>query len=402
MWRSLFLATSLFWSALLARPETILVLPFFNQTAPDSTTSSSLDWISESVAHTIREALASRGMLVLAREDTQEAYRRLSIRPNARLTHASVIKVAEALDATAVIYGEFEFTPAAGSSAASRGSLAIAAHTIDMQQMRKGEDFTESGALEELARLQSHLAWQTLGSLAPDLAPSAEQFLEEQTPVRLNALENYIRGLMAASPEQKHRFFTQAVRLDKSFTQPNFELGRLYWEKKEYRLATDWLERVSPANRRYLEANFLLGLCRFYIGDYAGAQAAFELVVKSVPLNEIYNNLGAAQSRRGLPDALASFEKALEGDPSDPDYEFNVGYALWKAGDFTHAAEHLRAALDRRPEDDTATLLLGRCLAQTGPRPMDLKAEPLERLKLNYEEGAYRQLKAALESRKQK
>jgi tetratricopeptide (TPR) repeat protein len=402
MRRSLFVAILLCWSTHLARSQTYLVLPFFNETSPDYAASSNLDWISESIARSIREGLASAGMLVLERDDILEAYRRLSIRPNARLTHASVIKVAEALDATEVIYGEFEYTPAAGAEGGPRGTLRIAAHTIDTQHMRKGPDFTESGALEELAKLQSHLAWQTLDALAPDLAPPAERFMQEQTPIRLDALENYIRGLLAASADQKHRYFTQAVRLDGHFSQPDFELGRLYWDKKEYRLAADWLARVSPSSQRYLEANFLLGLCRYYTGDYAGAQTAFELVVQSVPLNEVYNDLGAAQSRRGEPGALASFQKALEGDPSDADYEFNVGYALWKSGDFTRAAEHFRAVLDRKPDDDAATLLLGRCIARRGPRPMDPKTEPFERLKLNYEEGAYRQLKAALESRKGK
>jgi tetratricopeptide (TPR) repeat protein len=402
MGRSLFLAVLMSWVALAARSQTIVVLPFFNETpSSNNGATSNLDWISESISRSVREGLGSAGLLVLDRDDCLEAYRRLSIRPNARLTHASVIKVAEALDAAEVIYGEFEFTPAAAGGV-SRGLLRITAHVIDTQHMRKGQDFEESGPLEDLARLQSHLAWQTLASLAPELAPPADRFLQEQTAVRLDALENFMRGLMAASPEQKHRFFTQAVRLDPDFSQPNFELGRLYWEKKEYRLAADWLARVNPTSSRYLEANFLLGLCRYYIGNYTGAQAAFELVVKSVPLNEVYNDLGAAQSRRGLPEALASFEKALEGDPSDPDYEFNVGYALWKSGDFTHAAEHFRAALERRPDDEAAAQLLNRCLAGAGPRPMDPKSEPLERLKLNYEEGAYRQLKAALESRKGK
>jgi hypothetical protein len=45
--------------------------------------------------------------------------------------------------------------------------------------------------------------------------------------------------------------------------------------------------------------------------------------------------------------------------------------------------------------------LLGRCLQKSPPRPSELKAG-IERVKLNYEEGAWRQLKAALEVGKQK
>lgn len=400
MRRLLPLALILLALAIPGRADTILVLPFFNDSS-----SASVDWISVSISHTISEALVSRGLLVLDREDREEVYRRLSIRPTAHLTHASVIRVAEALDATQVIYGEFEVTsvaaaPGAPDAPASRGTLRISAYLLDMERMRAGPEFLESGALEDLAQLQAHLAWQVLRFLAPELTPSAEQFLSERPPVRLDAMENYTRGLLATNTEQKHRYFTQAVRLDERFSQPRFELGRLYWANKEYRFAADWLARVKPAGQRYLEATYLLGLCRYFLGDYAGAQAAFERVAESVPLNEVFNDLGAAQSKRNLPAALENFRKALEGDPADPDYHFNVGYALWKREEFAAAADSFRAVLDRNPEDTLATMMLGRCLGKKGPRAGDPKSEGLERVKLNYEEGAYRQLKAALESNK--
>jgi tetratricopeptide (TPR) repeat protein len=207
--------------------------------------------------------------------------------------------------------------------------------------------------------------------------------------------------LLASSFDQKHRYFTQALRLDERFQQPQFELGRLYWQKKEYRLAVEWLSHVKPGEPRYFEANFLLGLCRYLSGDYPGAQSAFEMVLASVPLNEVVNNLGAAQSRRNLPEALDNFRKALEGDPADLDFHFNVGYALWKQGKFEEAAASFRAVLELNPEDTQAALLLGRCVSKAGPRPADTKSETLERLKRNYEEGAYRQLKAALQSKDQ-
>ena len=44
--------------------------------------------------------------------------------------------------------------------------------------------------------------------------------------------------------------------------------------------------------------------------------------------------------------------------------------------------------------------MLGRCLGKSGPRPGDPKSDGLERIKLNFEETFYRQLKAALEVKK--
>src|ERR1700704_5727519 len=89
-----------------ARADTVLVLPFFNLS-----NSANLDWIGESIAETIRESLAAQGVLALSREDRQEAFRRLSIRPYALLTHASVIKLGESLDAGQVVFGQYSLSP---------------------------------------------------------------------------------------------------------------------------------------------------------------------------------------------------------------------------------------------------------------------------------------------------
>ncbi len=378
-----------------AQADTYLVLPFFNVSK-----NSSLDWIGEGLAETVQEALSSEGLMVLDRDDRVEVYRRLSVRPYTLLTKASVVKIGEELDAEHVIFGQFDMQPAPEPTAGSRGSLLITASVLHIKGMRQGMEFRESGAIEDLAALQNHLAWQTLRTIHPNLATTEAEFQQNHPSIRLDAIENYIRGLMAVNPDDKHRFFTQAARLDAHYSQPCFQLGRLLWKRKEYKTAADWFQRVSPSDSRYRQANFFLGLCRYYTGDFAGAQAAFQLVASTVPLNEVYNDLGAAQSRVNRPEALENFRRALEGDPSDSAYQFNVGYALWKSGDFRAAAENFHAVLNHDPADEQASLLLARCENRSGPQPGDPRTEGLERLKSNYEESAYWQLKAVLQPEK--
>jgi tetratricopeptide (TPR) repeat protein len=375
-----------------ARGDTYLVLPFFNVS-----NNQNLNWIGESVAETIEEALSSEGLIALNRDDRVEVYRRLSVRPYSLLTKASVVKIGEELDAEHVIFGQFDVKPVPDSPVKSRGSLQFTARVLDLKGMRQGQPFRESGALEDLAALQDHLAWQTLQVVTPKSAPTESQYRERHPAVRLDAIESYIRGLLAGNPDDKHRFFTQAARLDAHYSQPCFQLGRLLWKRKEYKLAADWFQRVAPADAHFHEASFFLGLCRYYSGDFAGAQTAFQSVASVVPLSEAYNNLGAAQSRANLADALENFRRALDGDPNDPAYQFNVGYALWKSGNFQAAAESFRAVLARDPNDEQAALLLARSEKQSGSRAGDPRTEGLERLKSNYEESAYWQLKALLQ-----
>src|SRR5579872_2287506 len=365
--------------------ETAAVLPFANRSATTDPAQSSLDWIGESIAETVRDAMGARGVVALSRAETDDAYHQLNLHALGALTQASMLKIGEALDAEQVIYGAFEF---------SDGSLKITAHIFDRRRFRQSSEFIETGNLEDLPTLEAHLAWRALVLLAPRLAPPESDFRGLRPPVRLDAEENYVRGLLARSPEQQERFFLQAARLDSRFGHPDYQLGRLHYDRKEYRQAADWLQKISPDDAHYREASFLLGLSLFQSGDFTGSQKAFQTVADMVPLSEVLNNLGAAQNRRNLPQAIDSFRKALDGDPNDPVYHFNLGYALWKKGDYASAADRFRAVLDRQPDDEWATLMLGLCLKKQNLRPGDARLETLERLKSNYEERAYLQLKA--------
>jgi Flp pilus assembly protein TadD len=124
---------------------------------------------------------------------------------------------------------------------------------------------------------------------------------------------------------------------------------------------------------------------------------AFRQLAAEIPLSEVWNNLGAAQLRAGDAQAAASFSRAIEGDPADPDYYFNAGYELFRKNDLEAAARQFQAALERKPDDATAAELLARCKRKEGGRPGDMQSEALERLKENYDESAWRQLKAMLD-----
>ncbi len=213
-------------------------------------------------------------------------------------------------------------------------------------------------------------------------------------------MESYVRGLMTSDPDRKIKLFTQAIKLDDRFSEPSFQLGRLYFQRKEYKTAALWLAKVTKADSHYMEGAFLLGICRYHDGDFDGAIQEFRMVLQELPLNEVYNNLGAALSRKNDPAAADNFQKALEGDEADPDYWFNLGFALWKQRDFSKAADKFRATLDRSANDQDATFFLGRCLRQEGPRLGDPRSEGRERIKTTFEDSAFRQLQAELKSKK--
>ena len=367
--------------------DTFAVLPLFNPS-----NQSNLDWIGESAAETIRESLNSEGFLTLAREDRVEVFRRLSIRPGAVLTVASVIKAGESLDAGQVVYGEYE----SKTAATGEKTIRLSVRMINLKRLKESGQFEQVGAIEDLSLLETKLAWQLIQHLGPRSSVTEDEFLKARPPVRIDAVEMYVRGLLSSVSDQKQKLFTQAATLDPKYSQPAFQLGRIYWDKKDYKNAGQWLERVTKADSHYMESLFLHGMCKYNQGEYLDAIKDLQAVAAEVPLNEVYNNLGAAQSRKDIYGAEINFKKALQGDEADPDYWFNMGYLEWKNGAFFPAADKFRAVLDRSPEDVEAKTFLGRCLAKEGPKPGDPKTERRERLKYLFEDSAFRQLQAEI------
>lgn len=389
--RLLFAALSLLLLAPAARADATVALPLYNLTKDRS-----VDWVGESVAENIIEALHAEGLVTLDRNDRAEACQRLSLRANASLSRASVVKIADELDASHAIFGSFDIQREAGA----KPSIKLSVRVLDLKQVRQSEEFTADGLLEDLAGLQNALAWKVLTSIVAKPATAEADFLARRPSVRVDAMENYTRGLLSKDDSARHRYFTQATRLEPKFSQPAFQLGLLYWGKEDYQHAAQWFQRVGATDTHSMQALYYAGICRHYVAEYVGAESAFAAVAESVPLNEVFSNLGASQLRLGkLPQAIANFEKALEGDPADPDYHFNLGYALWHSKRFDEAAERFRAVLERIPDDKDATTLLGFCLKREAPRAGDPKQEGLERVKEEYEETVFRQLKSMIEKK---
>ncbi len=363
-------------SASVFAADASLIVPFFHRGQPAHP-----DWIGEGVAAAIGEVWLDQRRAVVPRQDRIEALRRLGARTPAPLTIATIGKAGELVEARYAIFGYYEVSPGAEAGDRAGRSLRITARSVDLRNATSSPEWVQTGALADLPAVGTHLAWRLLEHMFPATAGSLEDYLREHPAPRVEALESHIRGLLAPDEASQHRRFTEAARLDERYAAPCFELGRMQAGRRNWRVAAEWLERVPERDVRFIEAAFLLGLSRYHMGDYAAALAWFERLAGSSADPEVINNLGAAQSRMDRPEAAASFRKAVETDPIDPDYRFNLGYVLWRRGEFAAAAESFRGVLDRRRDDSEAILFLGRALKQSGPRPGDPRSVGLERLK---------------------
>jgi len=338
------------------------------------------EWIGESVAEAIREALVADGVDCVSREEREEAVRALGLAGSGRHSLAAILKLAGKLEARYAVFGDVEVPAPEGGASPARAAVRIRVRLVDLNRLAGVAEFDEQGVLGDLGQIQARLASRVADQLLERKRPAEQQ--PAAGPVRLDALESYIRGLTSPSAEQKHRLLAQAALLGPDFSAPRLALARMHVAEGGYRAAIRWLEQIAPADPRYREAAFLLGIARYQTGDYLGAVEVFSSLAQTAPSAAIRNNLGLALHRLGDEAAIQAIEQAAAADPTDPDYQFNAGYLLWRRGDLAGACRRFQAALALDPTDAVAQQLLERSIEQQGPRRGDLSSESLERLKL--------------------
>lgn len=374
-------------------PATVLVLQFQNRSEYKD-----LNWVGESVADRLMVEYSGANQIVLGRASRAEGMRRLTLRPDANFTKATLIRLGQTLDADYLCYGTYDFTLPAGSSQMKDSSVRISARFLDLRKMHDGPETSESGNLSELSRLEEHLAFTTLKYLDPNGHFTVEQFITPAKLIRVDAEESYVRGLLSPSGDQQQKWFLQATVIDPHYSAPAYELGKLALTRKNYREALTWFRRINANDPRYPYARFRMGLCEYGLADYTAAAGYFRELVKTYPLNEIFNNLGAAESQANQPEGIEDLRRAVEGDANDPVYLFNLGAALLKSGRYEEAAKQLQAAADRDPDDADTQALLEQAQARKSGSG-DPKSAVLERVKANFDPTVFRQLKAIVQSK---
>ena len=374
-----------------AQSATVLVLRFNNESQ-----FSDLNWVGESIAETLRAEFGQANEIVLDRSASLAGMKKLGLRAEATFTKASIIRLSQALDADLVVYGSYEVKLPPGVTQLKDGDIVINAEMIDLRKLQDAPGLSESGKLANLSTYKERLAWQTLKYLDPTTPQDFEKFMGARKPTRLDAEESYIHGLLSPDKEHQQKWFLQAANLDPQFVSPAYELGKVYLERKDPHQALKWLEKVPPNDARYLEARFRMGIAAYQVADYKAAIGYFQEVANVMPLHEVYNNLAAAEDQINSPSTIDDFRKAVDGDPGDASYLFNLGAALLRRNLFDEAKQKLQAVIDHSPDDAEADGLLAQAEQHKISTP---SAKPLApaRLKTSMDSTAFRQLKAMLQ-----
>jgi tetratricopeptide (TPR) repeat protein len=385
----------------------LLVLPFDNRTGQPS-----LEWIREASAEILSSRLASAGFAPMSRADRIYALDHLGLPQGFHPSRATALKLAETLDADSIIVGSY-LTDGTG--------IVVEARLVDVPHLRMSQPVTARGELREMIAVFDSLAWKLARQIDPGFKVPQDTFIAAGSGLRLDAFEQYIRGITEPDQQERLRHLNQAVLLSSKFSPAWMALGREEYAGQRYEQAAAAFARVGGGDSEALgadalEASFFRGLSLLFSGDYAHAEEAFASVARVLPLAEVLNNQGVALARQGK-DGIALFRQAVAADPNGADYHFSLAVSLKRHGNDAEALTELAQCLRLRPNDNEAQAVQR---AWTNPRPAatgavktpaaqpaavsgkldkpdeaeedaEAKADPLERIQRSFDEVAFRQ-----------
>ena len=339
-------------------PPRVLVMPFSLESSVPAGPGAAPVWLGEAATILLADELTAQGFPAFGRDDCVDAFERLNVPMSPELTRATMVRIAELMGASDVVFGEVTYAP----------ELTVRARAIRLDTGQLLPEMREAGPLADVFSVMSRLAralGQGLGR--PPATP----------PVKLPALslpvlENYIKGLMAAAPPSQQKFLesamTQAPRDGRVLT----ALWSVYSNLGVHDKALSVASAVPVASPQYRLARWQVSLSLIELRRFDGALKELAALQAAQRSPAIVNAMGVAELRRtatvaGVQAASVQFDRAVKDSPDDPDYLFNLGYARALAGDHAAAVTWLREAVRRNPADGDAPRVMAGGLAARGP-----------------------------------
>jgi tetratricopeptide (TPR) repeat protein len=366
------------------RGRILLVLPFDNRTGQPS-----LEWVREAAAELLSSRFRSVGFAPMNRADRMYALDHLGLPQGFQPSRASSLKLAQTLDADQIVVGSY---------ITDGNSIVADARLVDVPHLRMGGPVTARGDMHDIVSVFDSLAWKLTRQLDPRISVAEETFIAAGKNIRIDAFEQYIRGITEPDQIERLKHLQSSVKLNSDFGPAWMALGREQYNGQQFEQAADAFSRVDKNGIDGLEAGYYRGLSLLFSGNYAEAEKAFAEVAKILALAEVVNNEGVAVSRQGH-DATVLFVQAAADDPNSADYHFNLAVSLKRHGQATPAMNELAQCIRLRPNDSEA-LALQAAWRQPTLKPVSQTAgmaaaepapDPLERIIRSFDAAAFRQ-----------
>jgi tetratricopeptide (TPR) repeat protein len=392
--------------------DVVMVLPFEN-----TSNRSEYNWVGESFADALAELLNKPGLIVVSSDERELAYQQLRLPETVIPSRATAIKLARQAKATMIVIGSYSVIPPPTNDAkAENGNekqprdayVQVTSRVIKVNEGRTlGEvldggwatrQFDYGAALTTLQDIHGRLAYQILYQRDKALPYSQNQIVQEATKIPQKSFEAYVKAVqLPLRDETRAKYLKNALHYYAEalggavYPQAAFELGRGYMSLGNWKEATEYFSRIQKKEPHYAEAAFYASLGYTKLGDYGRALATVVPLSSDLPLIGVYNNAGAvavqaarenkndAERTRLLGQGTEFLARASESAPQDQMVNFNYGYALFLAGKYSEAADHLRPVITSDQQDGQAYFLFSKSLLKLGKTEAAAAADDMAR-----------------------
>jgi len=333
-------------------PPAAMVLPFSIEAAPGTSGLAGAPyWFGEAAAITLTDELGALGVASASRDDRVNAFEALQLPMASPLTRATIIRAGEVIGVSAIVMGEVRLD----------ARLSVRARVIDLASGHQWPDVTADGPSSDFFELFARVA----KGLAVNLTKGGGIVPLPPRP-SVDAFEDYVKGLVATSPDVQVRFLDAARLHAPDDARILIALWRAHTAQGDHARALEAATRVPAGARESRAARFLAAQSLMALKRYDEAFKALEALYKEAPSAAVSNALGVLQIRRGgAPQGGTPayfFNRAVDEGHGDAEIAFNLGYAYALAGDPASAVYWLREVVRRQPADGVAHLVLSALL----------------------------------------
>ncbi|HET6266718.1 MAG TPA: tetratricopeptide repeat protein, partial [Acidobacteriota bacterium] len=180
------------------------------------------------------------------------------------------------------------------------------------------------------------------------------------------AYEAYIKGQIETNDNERVKFFQRAIQAYPGYPQAIYRLGQTLKRLQKYKEANDVLSKGSFGEPLSSRVSFLIALNLYSLQSYDDAYSKWLELSRNYPTSEVYNNLGVVlMQKQDLQNSGWYFSKAVEMDPKNPDYHFNLAASYVQRSHDENAVLQYKSVIERRPNDYQSLYLLGKLLEKT-------------------------------------
>jgi Flp pilus assembly protein TadD len=236
-----------------------------------------------------------------------------------------------------------------------------------MNTLKLSGDMTANGPLAAMPQMENELAWLILNNSGLNRAGTRVEFQKRMRKVPNAAYAYFIQSFGSANKGSQIQSLKRAVELYRGFSEAHYQLGQLYFSRKDCDNALTHLLQVQAEGKIHPDSVFMQGTCHLAKRQPDLAIPLLFQAVSDYRSYEALNNLGVAYLRKGdMASATNSLMDAKHLANADATAFINIAIAYLIQENYSATRAVIEDALKIHPRNGMLQFLYSVVLKRLG------------------------------------